>query len=115
MAFVWLAWPNQAKASCGYYVIIGRPSAQTAAEQARMRQEQMPVEHRECPCNGPQCKQQNRPMTPVQGGTVSVKEPMAMNIAHSGSAENDFGGTLIEEFAFLSDPHIWRIDPPPRF
>ena len=49
VAFACLAWPNQVKASCGYYVIIGRPSAQTAAEQARMRQEQMPIEHRECP------------------------------------------------------------------
>jgi len=114
VAFACLAWPNQAKASCGYYVIIGHPSEQTAAEQARMRQEQIPLEHRKCPCEGPQCRGQDRPMTPAPGVSVTVQDPMLMSFGHA-SGETDFKVASIDEFSFLSDPHIWRIDPPPRF
>src|SRR4051794_23720088 len=64
---VWLGVPGKAQASCGYYVVIGHPSSQAAAEQARM-QERMPWEHSPKPaCNGPQCKGQNRPTTPTPG------------------------------------------------
>jgi hypothetical protein len=54
-------------------------------------------------------------MTPVQAGPVSVQEPMAMLVGDRVSSEIDFSVRLIDEFSFLSDPHIWRTDPPPRF
>src|SRR2546422_10095340 len=44
VAFVCLGRASEARASCGYYVIIGHPSADAAAEQARMRHEQLPLE-----------------------------------------------------------------------
>jgi hypothetical protein len=114
VTFVWLGRTSDARASCGYYVIIGHPSSQTAAEQATLSREQMPMEHRKCPCDGPQCRGQDRPMTPVQGGTVSVQEPMVVSVAHRVSSESDFSIALISDSSFLSDPHIWFFDPPPR-
>ncbi len=114
MALVWLGRTSEARASCGYYVIIGHASAQTAAEQATLSREQMPLEHRKCPCEGPQCRGQDRPMTPVQGGTVSAQEPMLANVANRVSTESDFSFALSSDFSLLSDPHIWFFDPPPR-
>jgi len=114
VALVWLGRASEAKASCGYYVVIGHPSAEAAAEQARMRHEQAPLEKKNCPCNGPQCRGQDRPMTPAPGVNVSVQEPMAVSVGSRASSERDFGVGLIDEFSFLSDPHIWRVDPPPR-
>ena len=114
VALVWLACPNQARASCGYYVIIGHPSLQTAAEQPGINPESMPQEHRQCPCEGPQCREQNRPMTPAPGMTVSLQDPMAVMASDRASGEINWSVALIDEFSFLSDPHVWRIDPPPR-
>jgi len=115
VAFVCLGRASEARASCGYYVIIGHPSADAAAEQARMRHEQMPLEQRKAPCNGPQCRRQNQPMTPAPAVTISLQDPMAVK-ATAGDCDKDrVGFGVIDEFAFLSDPHIWRIDPPPRF
>ena len=113
VAFVWLGRTSDARASCGYYVIIGHPTSQAAAEQATLSREQMPMEHGKCPCQGPQCRRQDRPMTPVQGGSISVQEPMVLS-AHGTASESDFSIALIGECSFLSDPHIWQIDPPPR-
>jgi hypothetical protein len=53
-------------------------------------------------------------MTPVQAGTILVQEPMAVSLANGVSSESDLGFALFSEFAFLSDPHIWFFDPPPR-
>ena len=115
VALVWLAWPNQARASCGYYVVIGRPSADTAAEQARMRHEQMPLEQQKTPCNGPQCRGQDRPITPAPTVAMTVQDPMAAAVCDAALVEADLKIVAVDEFWFLSDPHIWRIDPPPRF
>ncbi|HEV8291868.1 MAG TPA: hypothetical protein VGP94_08075 [Tepidisphaeraceae bacterium] len=115
VALLWLAWPNQARASCGYYVVIGRPSAEAAAEQARMRHEQMPLEQKKTPCNGPQCRGQDRPMTPALVVTVTLQDPMVSTQVAEDSDEIDLKSALADDCSFLSDPHIWRIDPPPRF
>ena len=114
VVLAWLACPKAANASCGYYVVIGRPSPEAAAEQARMRHEQMPLEHK-TPCNGPQCRGQDRPMTPAPGVTVTLQDPMAMRLAARTDCEREFKSALLDEGLFISDPHIWRSDPPPRF
>src|SRR5436309_2841787 len=98
VALVWLGRTSEARASCGYYVIIGHASAQTAAEQATLSREQMPMEHGKCPCQGPQCRRQDRPMTPVQGISVSMQEPMALSTVHRVSSEGDFSFALTGEF-----------------
>ena len=78
-------------------------------------QEQMPWEHSPKPaCNGPQCKGQNRPTTPTPGVSVSVQDPMNA-VAVEGLGENDFRLDCIESCLLISDPHIWRIDPPPKY
>jgi len=66
-------------------------------------------------CNGPQCRQQNRPMTPAPGVSVSLQDPMAVKLSDRASGEIDLIFALLDEFSFISDPHIWRSDPPPRF
>jgi len=115
VAFVCLGRASEARASCGYYVIIGHPSADAAAEQARMRHEQLPLEQRKAPCSGPQCRGQNQPMTPAPAVTISLQDPMAVKAMADDCDKDCVGFGMIDEFAFLSDPHIWRIDPPPRF
>lgn len=109
-----LAWPNQAGASCGSYVIIGRPSPE-AAEQARMRREWMPLEEKQAPCNGPQCRKQDRPMNPAPVVTMGVHDLAALTLEGAVVDENEMRSGLSDEDSFISDPHIWRIDPPPRF
>ena len=113
VALAWLACPKAANASCGYYVVIGRPSAEAAAEQARMRHEQMPLEHKTS-CNGPQCRGQNRPMTPAPGVSITLQDPMAVTVSACTDREREFQFASLDECSFLSDPHIWRTDPPPR-
>src|SRR5205809_3683280 len=109
VVFVLFGRGSAAQASCGYYVIIGHPSPETAAEQASVGREQMPLEHRQCPCNGPQCRGQDRPMTPpIQGSSISVQDPMSGAVGGQALGEIDFGNALIDEISFLSDPHIWR-------
>ena len=104
--------PNSAKASCGYYVVIGRPSAQ-ADEQARMRQE-MPLEHQKTPCEGGQCRRNDRPINhPAQSLTVLSHDAMTLSVRNDDSIEISHLVDL-DHFSFSSDPHIWRIDPPPR-
>src|SRR6476660_5151916 len=115
VVFVLFGRASGAQASCGYYVIIGHPSPQTAAEQATLGRGQMPLEHRQCPCNGPQCRGQDRPMTPpMQALGNSVQDPITGAVGGQALGEIDFGTALIEEISILSDPHIWRSDPPPR-
>jgi hypothetical protein len=115
VVLAWLACPKAANASCGYYVVIGRPSPEAAAEQARMRHEQMPLEHKKTPCSGPQCRQQNRPMTPAPGVPVTLQDPMAVTLAARTDCEREVQFASLDESSFISDPHIWRSDPPPRF
>src|SRR5438128_115538 len=115
MALVWLGRASEARASCGYYVGIGHPSAVAGGGVGGMGHWQMRLEKRNCPCDGPQCRGQDRPMTPPAGVSVSVQDPMAMMMGDGGSGEMDLSTALIDESSFLSDPHIWRIDPPPRF
>ena len=114
IAFAWLAMPQAAKASCGYYVVIGHPGAE-AAEQVKMRQEQMPLDHKKAPCNGPQCRRQNdRPINPAQIITVLSHDAIPLPVTNEASIEISHLVPL-DQFLFLSDPHLWRIDPPPRF
>ena len=117
VALLWLCPARQAQASCGYYVVIGHPSEQRADRQAKMPHEQVAGEHstpRKAPCNGPQCRGQSTPMAPV-APTVNPSEDQ---MVFAGSAIQlsekcvSIGG--IDSFSFLSDPHIWRVDPPPR-
>lgn len=115
VALVWLARPTELRASCGYYVVIGHPSAEAATEQARMRHEQIPGEPNKAPCDGPQCRGQNYPIAPAPPVNVASQDQMAMALTGSDCDEVSIGFGLIDQFSFLSDPHIWRIDPPPRF
>ncbi|HEV8378696.1 MAG TPA: hypothetical protein VGP99_07585 [Tepidisphaeraceae bacterium] len=115
VVLVWLASPNQARASCGYYVVIGHPSSETAGEQARMRHEQLPLEQKKSPCNGPQCRGQDRPTTPAQAIPVSLQDPMALAVRAGDADQIDTKFVLVDDCSFLSEPHVWRIDPPPRF
>ena len=112
-ALAWLAWPNQARASCGYYVVIGRPGVDTAAEQARMRQE-IPLEHQMTPCDGPQCRGEDRPITPAPIVMIAVQDPLALTMTVGHSDDENVSLASFEELSFFSDPHIWRSDPPPR-
>ena len=112
IALACLAMPQAAKASCGYYVIIGHPGAE-AAEQVRMRQEQMPLDHKKAPCNGPQCRQNDRPINPAQVITVLSHDAMALSVTIEASITISYPAPL-DQLLLLSDPHIWRIDPPPR-
>jgi hypothetical protein len=114
VALSWLALPKQAGASCGYYVVIGHPSEQTAGEQARMRHEQMPLEQKKTPCNGPQCRGQERPMMPAAATPILMQDPMAMAVISQTSADIDFKCMSLSNCLFVSNPHIWRTDPPPR-
>jgi len=114
VALLWLT-PRTASASCGYYVVIGHPGSQAAAEQPRMRHEQMPLEQKKTPCNGPQCRRQDRPMTPVQVTVASVQDPIVVAIKFCDSDDTNLKSAFVEDSSFLSDPHIWRSDPPPRF
>jgi hypothetical protein len=114
VALVWIGRANEARGSCGYYVVIGHPSAQTAAEQARVRHEQMPLEQNKTPCDGPQCRGQNRPLTPAAAPPVSLQDPMTLAVMDQTSAEIDFSLVALDHCLFLSNPHIWRSDPPPR-
>jgi hypothetical protein len=113
VALLWLT-PKNASASCGYYVVIGHPSSQTAAEQARLRHHQMPLEQKKS-CNGPQCRGQDRPLTPVQVTVASTQDPILVAVKFCEAHDTDPTPVLIEDISFLSDPHIWRSDPPPRF
>jgi hypothetical protein len=114
VALVWLGMPTAARASCGYYVVIGHPSGQTAAEQTMLPHERMPLGQKKT-CNGPQCRQQNRPMTPAPGVSVSLQDPMAVKLADRVSVEIDLSFASLDDCLFTSEPHIWRSDPPPRF
>ena len=104
----WLAMPSAAKASCGYYLIIGRPSAE-AAEQMKLRQESMPLEHKKIP----QCRRHDRPMNPANIITILSHDAMALAISKEDRAETSSQISL-DQCSFISEPHIWRVDPPPR-
>jgi hypothetical protein len=112
-AFASLATPQAAKASCGYYVIIGHPSGQTATEQAGVRQDQLPQQHQKLPCDGPQCRRHDPPMNPPQLITVLSHDAIWLAVTKENCDEG-FIFALPDECSLLSDPHIWRIDPPPR-
>jgi hypothetical protein len=79
-----------------------------------MRHEQIPLERKKSPCDGPQCRGQERPMTPVNTTPVSMQDPIVMVVRSCDSHEIDFDTVPLEDISFLSDPHIWRSDPPPR-
>ena len=108
----WLAMPGAAKASCGYYVVIGRPSAE-ATEQMNLQQEQMPLEHKKLPCNGPQCRKSDRPVNPAELITALSHDALSLT-ATKEDCDRSFILAWPEECSLFSDPHIWRIDPPPR-
>ena len=112
VVIAWLAMPSFAKASCGYYVVIGRPGAE-ASEQMRLRQDQMPLEHKKLPCNGPQCRRHDRPVNPAALITVLSHDAMPL-AATNQDRDESFILAWPQTCSLFSDPHIWRIDPPPR-
>jgi hypothetical protein len=109
--FAWLAMPRAATASCGYYVVIGRPSAEANAQMNL--QEQMPLVHKKLPCNGPQCKKHERPANPANLITVLSHDAMARTLTREDPAETSPRNS-VDQFSFISNPHIWRVEPPPR-
>jgi hypothetical protein len=117
IALLWLCPTRQAQASCGYYVVIGHPSEQTAVELAKLPADQFAIEHsthRKAPCNGPQCRGQRNPIVPIAPTVNAAEDQMLVTGLATELGEHCFTSSTIDRFSFLSDPHIWRIDPPPR-
>jgi len=53
-------------------------------------------------------------MTPAEIAGISVLEPAALMAGRAASSEANHTLILKDDTSFLSDPHIWRFDPPPR-
>jgi hypothetical protein len=113
----WLLSAGQAKASCGYYVQTGNPSAEMMASQEAMQvKHQASQPGKDCPCRGPNCSAgKSDAVIPSAAPVTSSSDHVAALAVTSTLLQEVRGMLVVSDASIQSESYLLSLDPPPRF
>jgi hypothetical protein len=105
---------GRAEASCGYYVVSGKPSTEMVANL-----QSMPMKHTtapaDCPCRGPQCHAgDSGGAMPATAAPTSTDQTVAIVFGTQKPADDVLGVCAPGHTSCASEPHLLSLDPPPK-
>jgi hypothetical protein len=110
----WVVFAGRAEASCGYYVVSGKPSAEMVANL-----QSMPMTHSaapaDCPCRGPQCHAgDSGGAMPVTAAPTSTDQTVAIVVGTQKPSDDVRGVCALGHLSSASEAHLLSLDPPPK-
>jgi hypothetical protein len=111
----WVLFAGRAEASCGYYVVSGKPSTEMVANLQSMPMKQHANAPADCPCRGPQCHAgDSGGAMPVTATPTSTDHTVAMVLGTQTASDDVRGVCALGHITFASEAHLLSLDPPPK-